>query len=362
LLLKLKRLGITDHHHKLIESYLSDRQVFTEVNDKSSNLRYVRRGVPQGGSLSSTLFNAYTADIQYIDLHGKLSLFADDSNIINNAKSVALLKKNVEHDLALFADWCSANDMILNLDKTMLMLSSRIPTNTVFSQHNPMCNNHLDCQCPTLQIVNQYKYLGIILDSSLTFQYHIDAVVKKLRNALAALYKLADWNRRDIALKFYHACFQSHVDYCLSAWGHVTIARRNRILLLQKHALRLIYQKNRNSPSAPLFASSKILPFQQRFIYRLSLFVYKMMMRKELITIANSHRYHLTGKLLLPAQHCRMYSRSIMVTAIRIFNWYGHVAFDKKISLFKTEARVKLNQLAKQPNGLDHLIDGCWTQ
>jgi hypothetical protein len=278
-----------------MESYLKNRQVFTEIGSTRSEYRYIDRGVPQGGCLSSTLFNAYTSDIKYLRLNGKLSLFADDSNIVNNAKSVTSLKITVEHDLAVFSQWCAANELVLNYDKTMIMLLGKITQDVTFRIHDSICTNHSDCLCPRIQTAKTFKYLGITLDSSLSYQFHIDALAIKLRRAIAALYKLSTWNRPDISLRFYHACFQSHIDYCLSVWGNLTVARSNRLFILQKHALRLIYQVNRLSPSAPLFTRSGVLPFRQRFVFRTCLYVYKMMSRRELITVNNSVRHQLTG-------------------------------------------------------------------
>jgi hypothetical protein len=360
LLIKLKKFGVIDSHLKLLESYLMDRQVFTEIGGIGSEFRYVKRGVPQGGCLSSTLYNAYTADIQYLKLNGKLSLFADDSNIVNCAKSAASLKIIVEHDLLTFAEWCTSNELVLNYDKTTIMLLNKIPQNITFHVHTHACNNHLDCHCTKIQTVTNYKYLGIILDNSLSYQLHIDSLVIKLRRAIAALYKLADWNRPDISLRFYHACFQSHIDYCLSVWGNLTAARCNKLLVLQKHALRLIYKVNRLSSSQPLFIQSNVLPFRHRFIFRSSMYVYKLMTRKELITTDNSVRHQLTGKLLLPSQHCRIFSRSIIVTSIRIYNWCGADIFNKRISRFKSDIKQKIHDLDLTANGVDLLLKGCW--
>jgi hypothetical protein len=360
LLIKLKKFGVMNSHLKLLESYLTGRQVFTEIGGIRSEFKHVSRGVPQGGCLSSTLYNAYTADIQYLKLNGKLSLFADDSNIVNSAKSPASLKTIVEHDLMIFAKWCTSNELVLNYDKTTIMLLNKIQHNITFHIHTHSCINHFDCHCTQIQTVSSYKYLGIILDSSLSYQPHIDSLSIKLRRAIAALYKLACWNNVDISLRFYYACFQSHIDYCLSVWGNLSLARCNKLLILQKHEFRIIFQVNRLSPSLPLFTRANILPFRQRFIFRLCLCVYKLMTRKELITINNSVRHQLTGKLSLPSQHCRIFSRSLGVTSIRIYNWCGADLFTKRISKFKTDIKQKISDLYLTTNGIDCLLNGCW--
>jgi hypothetical protein len=360
LLVKLEKLGVTGNPLKLIKNYLSDRLVFTEIDGVRSNLSKISRGIPQGGALSSTLFNVYTSDIRDIKFNGKLTLFADDSSIINNARSSALLKITVERDIFVFSQWSAKNELSLNCEKTMILLIGKSPQQISFSLHMDACQNHLDCLCPQIQIKKKCKYLGIIIDDTLSFQFHVDRLVAKLRGAIAALFKLSIYNNPEISLKFYHACMQSHIDYGLSIWGNVSKARSNRILVLQKHALRLIYGQNRLSHSAPLFILSNIMPFNQRFAYRACLTTYKMKQKGDLITSLNSTRHGINGKLTLPAQHCRMYSRSIIVTSIRLYNWCGSALFEKKISKFKTDLKIRINELSAIENGVSKLVDGCW--
>jgi hypothetical protein len=211
-----------------------------------------------------------------------------------------------------------------------------------------------------VEIVSGFKYLGILIDRKMNFANHVDHIIMKLRQALAAMYKLAHLQNSEILKSFYHSCFQSHINYCVSVWGNLTINRTESILRMQKKALRLIYNVSYDYHTAELFKRSEILPFQANFIYRLSLYTYKQIHLDNIITHDNSIRFKITGKLLLPSQHCRMFTRSFMVLAIRIFNWCGDGLFRQAINGFKKDIKTKILSLDSTRNGMQLLINGCW--
>ena len=95
--LKLQPCGVTGHLHRLIMSYLQNREQYIEINGKWSDNHKVKYGVPQGSLLGPRLFNIPVFDLPEVPSKGELEMFADDTEhyVTGNTpwtKSLSLLR------------------------------------------------------------------------------------------------------------------------------------------------------------------------------------------------------------------------------------------------------------------------------
>ena len=100
------------------------------------------------------------------------------------------------------------------------------------------------------------------------------------------LYKVGDFANAGILKAIYHALFESHFYYPCIKWGQ-NVCKIIRPLMLQKKALRLIYFKERNAHTAPLFFKSKIVKLPNKIKIENCLFISKFVKNK-LPSIFNS--------------------------------------------------------------------------
>ena len=108
------------------------------------------------------------------------------------------------------------------------------------------------------------KYLGVKIDTNLTWQHHVNDLSIKLNRANALLFKIRKYVSPKILRSIYFAIFDSHLSYCCLVWAQ-NFSSIKQILILQKMPVRIInFHRIRNSHTSPLFKQNFILKFQDK--------------------------------------------------------------------------------------------------
>lgn len=218
---KLHRFNLPLNLIKWIASYLSNRRQFVNFKGSTSNEFIVNSGVPQGSHLGPTLFNLFINDIaDCADGEVFISLFADDLKIATVMKSItdAIKLQSTINKLEL---WCNENSLHLNLNKcSVLSLTRR--RNVLL--HPYTYGDH------TFQRKTEQKDLGVIIDSRLDFNKHINATTAKASSALGFI-KRFSYDMRNIQTQktLFHTLVQSILEYCSIVWLPFYDIHRNKI-------------------------------------------------------------------------------------------------------------------------------------
>jgi hypothetical protein len=121
-------------------------------------------------------------------------------------------------------------------------------------------NNHPDVN------LRSYKSLGVFLDETLSFNNHISHVCAKLARSLFCIRRASNLLSLKSLKSLYYAMIHPHLLYCLNIYSCTSQANLNRISLLQKKAIRIIYKEKSNAHTAPLFKKAGILPLEKLII------------------------------------------------------------------------------------------------
>ena len=97
----------------------------------------------------------------------------------------------------------------------------------------------------TIKEKDYTKYLGILIDKTLSWPPHIKHVNLKISKGIAILYKLRHHVSKNTLKMLYHAFIQPHIDYGLIVWGSATKSNLKIIQDKMKKAIRTISFKKK---------------------------------------------------------------------------------------------------------------------
>ena len=124
LLLKLQNMGIKGNMYSWIKSFLTDRLIQTQLNDSRSSKAVLEEGLPQGSSISCTLFLVFLNDISDV-LKTENALLADDLVLWHTSNSTIISRRRLQEDLDSLGVYCRFWKMKINCDKTVYTIFSR---------------------------------------------------------------------------------------------------------------------------------------------------------------------------------------------------------------------------------------------
>ena len=264
LLNKLYHYGFRGIINDWFASYLKNRTQTTQIGQHVSSKAMITCGVPQGSVLGPLLFLLYVNDLHLCSNKFSFYLFADDTNILYADKNLAILEKIVNVELQNFCDWLTSNKLTLNTKKSNFVLFHPYQKKVSYYPNIKIFDSDVNRNV-NLESKEYVKYLGIIIDKNLLWKFHIDVIATKISKTVGLIAKLRHLVPRRILLNIYQSLIHPYLTYGLASWGQSSKTYLNKILILQKRALRMIYFADRRDHAIPLFIDANILPLT--FLY-----------------------------------------------------------------------------------------------
>ncbi len=183
LLDRLSSIGVTNHSLSWFSHYLSHRVQRVRFENLLSHPLPVSKGVPQGSILGPTLFSIYINNILLASGNSLIHLYADDTILYATVPSPDTVIKKLQDSFLHTQQGFSHLKLSLNTSKTKVMWFSRKGATP------PPALNITTSTGTPLDQVSVYKYLGIWLDSTLSFSNHISNLQSKVKAKLGFLYR-----------------------------------------------------------------------------------------------------------------------------------------------------------------------------
>ena len=128
----------------------------------------------------------------------------------------------------------------------------------------------------SLKQVFTYKYLGVHLDASLSFEHHINKLTKKVSKRLGALGRVRPHLTTAPANTIYKAFVLSTLDYCDICWNSMGSTLSEKIERLQKRAAKIVLRDKSSEDPVRQLGWEKL---QLRQKQHLCLFIFKCLNR-----------------------------------------------------------------------------------
>ena len=259
LLHKMKHYGIDGLAHKLIKRYLENRKQYVEFNNKCSEMKNIKNGVPQGSILGPLLFLIYINDIPNVSNVFNFLMYADDTTLYCWLEDIDQVNKQavVNQELHKIHNWLIANGLKLNTNKSKYMIFSK-PNKSLPVLQLRINNANID-------EVQSFNFLGLQLSSDITWNLHKDEISKKISRIIGILKTLQLVVPKNVLLTIYNTLILPHINYCLLVWGN----KSGKILQLQKKAIRAVSCAGYISHTEPLFKLYDILKVNDIYKYKL---------------------------------------------------------------------------------------------
>ena len=296
LLNKLVYYGIRGNSLQIIKSYLSERFQLVDLDGVRSEALPVSAGVPQGSILGPLLFILYVNELpsQFPDLTSVQ--YADDTTLLDHNHNTPHLQSVAASTIKKLHTWFADSNLCLNLEKTETGL---------FSLKEKDEGKY-------------FKFLGVLLDSKLTWKHHITQLTKSLSSILFLLRRIAHTTPIEVSRTAYMGLFQSKLSYGLILWGNSTDWQK--VFVIQKKAIRIISKLKPSDTCRISFRDLRILTLPGLYIFQCLTYIKATI--TEFTTVSSRHNYITRhGENILTQQHrLSLTHKSYIINSIKLYN------------------------------------------
>ena len=189
-------------------------------------------------------------------------MYADDTVLFYSSKDVNEIERALCRDLQLLESWLRDNSLFLNKSKTECVLfgtASRLSTVTNFSIY---------VSGSLIERVSEFKYLGVVLDESLSWTAHVKYILGKAGKRVGMLSRIRTNVTTNTAHLIYKSFILPVIDYCDTVWNCCGKVDSDNLEKLHRRAARLIVRNHCSDAALQSLAMESLENRRKKHVYR----------------------------------------------------------------------------------------------
>ena len=244
----------------MIQSFLEQRNFQVCLDDTMSNYREVELGIPQGSSLSVTLFSVAINTIRKcIPNQIKYLIYVDDIVLFHASNQISTSEQILQGTLDKIREWSNETNFRISAEKSYTM---KFTSN--FKNHDTPRLTISNVEIPT---VDRVKFLGMTLDKSLKWGPHIKVLKGNAGRAINLLRVVSNtkWGADSkTLLLLYKSCIRPILDYGSLLYHTASKSNLSKLEVIQNQSLRLAFGAMSTTPISSLQMEANISSLSHR--------------------------------------------------------------------------------------------------
>ena len=291
LIQKLELMGLKADALSWFRSYLTNRSQTVCIDGTLARVLDIDCGVPQGSVLGPLLYVLFTNDLPEVvhshdqpltflnpnmqcDGCGGLVNYVDDATYSYASDDPVELSEKLSETYKCIADYMVANKLVINADKTHLLVMGTQAMCEARQQVQLRAGEHIITPTST------EKLLGCNIHENMKWGEHIQnneqSLIRQLTSRVNALYKLSVNATFKTRLMAANGAFMSVLMYLVPLWGGTEQYLLKGLQVLQNRAARCVTKQSWFTPTRQLLKQCGWMSVQQLAQYHSILQVHKV--------------------------------------------------------------------------------------
>lgn len=257
---KMYRWGFRGNLPKFIQSFLSDRRLRVRNGDMLSTSRFLENGIPQGSTLSVTLFAIAVNDLA-ASLQPEIGkcMYVDDIVIFASGPSIPLITSKLQRAIGQVVNDAESHGFKFSPTKTSCIHFCRL--------RKPHQDPILYIKSSQIACQSSVRFLGLVFDKKLNWHRHIEDLLTRCNKSLNVVKCLASikWGAdKDVLLRLYKSLVLSKMDYGCVAYSSARSSVLKKLDTIHHAGIRCALGAFRTSPVNSLYCESGIPSLSRR--------------------------------------------------------------------------------------------------